>query len=90
MALHRGGAFKAVGLVLPDTSGPTRLCILAVAALIVIAPALVSPYHQSIFWGLDQIRADGKSRPPDQWRECFTHEDALRDAPPGQETGGGG
>ena len=39
-----------------------------------------------IFWGLDQVGADGKVRPPEEWRECFTLEDAAADAPPGQDT----
>jgi catechol 2,3-dioxygenase-like lactoylglutathione lyase family enzyme len=39
-----------------------------------------------IFWGLDQVAADGKIRPPEEWRECFTLEDAVADAPPGQDT----
>jgi catechol 2,3-dioxygenase-like lactoylglutathione lyase family enzyme len=39
-----------------------------------------------IYWGLDQVGADGKIRPPEEWRECFTLEDAVADAPPGQDT----
>jgi catechol 2,3-dioxygenase-like lactoylglutathione lyase family enzyme len=39
-----------------------------------------------IYWGLDQIGADGRSRPPEEWRECFSLEDAVKDAPPGQDT----
>jgi len=39
-----------------------------------------------IYWGLDQVGADGKVRAPEQWRECFTLEDAVADAPPGQDT----
>ncbi len=39
-----------------------------------------------IYWGLDQVGADGKIRPPQEWRECFTLEDAVADAPPGQDT----
>ena len=39
-----------------------------------------------IYWGLDQVSADGRVRPPEEWRECFTLEDAAADAPPGQDT----
>ena len=39
-----------------------------------------------IFWGLDQVGPDGKVRAPEEWRECFTLEDAVADAPPGQDT----
>jgi catechol 2,3-dioxygenase len=39
-----------------------------------------------IYWGLDQVGPDGKVRPPEEWRECFSLEDAVQDAPPGQDT----
>lgn len=39
-----------------------------------------------IYWGLDQVGADGRIRPPEEWRECFTLEEAVKDAPPGQDT----
>jgi len=39
-----------------------------------------------IFWGLDQVGADGSVRPPSEWRETRTLEDAVADAPPGQDT----
>ena len=39
-----------------------------------------------IYWGLDQVGADGRTRAPEEWRECFTLEDAVADAPPGQDT----
>jgi len=39
-----------------------------------------------IYWGLDQVEADGKVRPPEEWREVFSLEDALDNAPPGQDT----
>ena len=39
-----------------------------------------------IYWGLDQVGADGRIRPPGEWRECFTLEDAAANAPPGQVT----
>ena len=38
-----------------------------------------------IYWGLDQVGADGRIRPPEEWRECFTLEAAVADAPPGQD-----
>ena len=38
-----------------------------------------------IYWGLDQVGLDGKIRPPQEWRECFTLEQAVADAPPGQD-----
>jgi catechol 2,3-dioxygenase-like lactoylglutathione lyase family enzyme len=39
-----------------------------------------------IYWGLDQVGHDGRIRPPGEWRECFTLEEAAADAPPGQDT----
>jgi catechol 2,3-dioxygenase-like lactoylglutathione lyase family enzyme len=39
-----------------------------------------------IFWGLDQVGADGRVRPPSEWRETHSLEDAVADAPPGQDT----
>jgi len=39
-----------------------------------------------IYWGLDQVGPDGRIRPPGEWRECFTLEEAVQDAPPGQDT----
>jgi len=39
-----------------------------------------------IYWGLDQVGPDGRVRAPEEWRECFTLEDAVTDAPPGQDT----
>jgi catechol 2,3-dioxygenase len=39
-----------------------------------------------IYWGLDQVGADGRVRPPEEWRECFTLEEAVADAPHGQDT----
>ena len=39
-----------------------------------------------IYWGLDQVGADGRIRPPQEWRECLTLEEAVADAPPGQDT----
>ena len=44
-----------------------------------------------IYWGLDRVVPDGPDgaaaiRPPGEWREVFTLEDALDNAPPGQDT----
>jgi catechol 2,3-dioxygenase-like lactoylglutathione lyase family enzyme len=38
-----------------------------------------------IFWGLDQVGSGGHIRPPEEWREVFSLEDALDSAPPGQD-----
>ncbi len=43
-----------------------------------------------IYWGLDQVGAGGRIRPPEEWRECFTLEEAVANAPPGQDTRSGG
>lgn len=39
-----------------------------------------------IFWGLDQVGSDGRTRPPQEWREEFSIEDAIDNPPPGQDT----
>ena len=39
-----------------------------------------------IFWGLDQVGPDEAARPPEEWCEALTLEDALDNAPPGQDT----
>jgi catechol 2,3-dioxygenase len=39
-----------------------------------------------IYWGLDQVGTDGTIRPPQEWRECFSLEEAVDTAPPGQDT----
>ena len=39
-----------------------------------------------IFWGLDQIAPDAKARPPEEWVEVFSLEDAIDNAPLGQNT----
>ena len=39
-----------------------------------------------IYWCIDQIGSDGRARPPEEWREALTLEDAIDDAPPGQDT----
>ena len=41
--------------------------------------------HQlEICWGIDRIAPGECPRPPEEWREVFSLEDAVRDAPPGQ------
>lgn len=37
-----------------------------------------------IYWGLDQVGADGRVRPASEWRWLHTLEDAVAHAPPGQ------
>ena len=39
-----------------------------------------------IFWGLDQILPNAKARPPEEWVEVFSLEDAIYNAPQGQDT----
>jgi len=39
-----------------------------------------------IFWGLDQVGSGGQVRPPAEWRETHSLEEAVADAPPGQDT----
>ena len=43
-------------------------------------------HHLELFWGVDQIGTDGRSRPEGEWRQTMTLEDAVRIAPPGQDT----
>ena len=43
-------------------------------------------HHLEIYWGLDQIGSEGSVRPPEEWRQTRTLEDAVDDAPPGQDT----
>ena len=43
-------------------------------------------HRLEIYWGLDQVGADGRVRPPEEWREVFSLEDALDNAPRGQDT----
>lgn len=43
--------------------------------------------HQlEICWAMDQVTRHGTARPSSEWREAFSLEDAVRDAPPGQDT----
>jgi catechol 2,3-dioxygenase-like lactoylglutathione lyase family enzyme len=39
-----------------------------------------------LYWGLDQVGSDGRVRPPEEWREEATLEEAIASAPPGQDT----
>jgi catechol 2,3-dioxygenase len=39
-----------------------------------------------IFWGLDQVGPEDRARPPEEWVEEFSLEDAIDNAPPGQNT----
>ena len=43
-------------------------------------------HRLEIFWGLDQLASNADIRPSDEWREAFSIEDAIDDAPPGQDT----
>ena len=43
-------------------------------------------HHLELYWGVDQIGYDGRSRPEAEWRQTMSLEDAVRIAPPGQDT----
>ena len=43
-------------------------------------------HHLELYWGVDQIGSDGRSRPWEEWRQTATLEEAVRKAPPGQDT----
>jgi catechol 2,3-dioxygenase-like lactoylglutathione lyase family enzyme len=43
-------------------------------------------HHLELYWGVDQIGYDGRSRPEEEWRQTMCLEDAVRIAPPGQDT----
>jgi hypothetical protein len=43
-------------------------------------------HRLEIYWGLDQVGSDGRARPPEEWRQFFTLEDAIANPPPGQDT----
>ncbi len=43
-------------------------------------------HHLELYWGVDQIGFDGRSRPAEEWRQTATLEDAVRIAPAGQDT----
>ena len=39
-----------------------------------------------IYWGLDQVAPNGNARPPEEWLPVSSLEDAVENAPPGQDT----
>jgi len=39
-----------------------------------------------LFWGLDRVGSDHRVRPPEEWREEDSLEDAIANPPPGQDT----
>jgi catechol 2,3-dioxygenase len=43
-------------------------------------------HHLELYWGVDQIGSDDRSRPAGEWRQTATLEEAVRIAPPGQDT----
>jgi len=43
-------------------------------------------HRLEIYWGLDQVGSGGEVRPPEDWREFFSLEDAIDNPPPGQDT----
>jgi catechol 2,3-dioxygenase-like lactoylglutathione lyase family enzyme len=43
-------------------------------------------HHLELYWGVDQIGSDDRARPSEEWRQTMTLEDAVRIAPPGQDT----
>ena len=43
-------------------------------------------HHLELYWGVDQVGYDGRTRPADEWRQTLTLEDSLRHVPPGQDT----
>ncbi|HEY6981405.1 VOC family protein [Reyranella sp.] len=43
-------------------------------------------HHLELYWGVDQIGSDGKSRPSREWQQTSTLEEAVRHPPPGQDT----
>jgi catechol 2,3-dioxygenase-like lactoylglutathione lyase family enzyme len=43
-------------------------------------------HHLEIYWGLDIVGQGGYVRPPSEWRQTKTLEQALVDFPPGQDT----
>lgn len=43
-------------------------------------------HHLELYWGLDQVGSEGYVRPPSEWRQTKTLEEAVDNAPPGQDT----
>jgi len=53
-----------------------------------ISVEIADPDGHSIelFWGMDQVGTDGYVRPPDEWKQNDTLEEAIADVPSGQDT----
>lgn len=43
-------------------------------------------HRLEIFWGLDKVAWDGAARPAEEWTPKLSLEEAVADAPPGQDT----
>jgi hypothetical protein len=43
-------------------------------------------HHLEIYCFLDQVGSDGRVRPPEEWREETSLEDAIKHPAPGQDT----
>ena len=43
-------------------------------------------HNLEIYWGLDQVPLDGTARAPQEWTPTKSLEEAVRNAPPGQDT----
>ena len=43
-------------------------------------------HHLELYWGVDQIGSDERSRPSREWRQTSTLEEAVRHPPSGQDT----
>lgn len=41
-------------------------------------------HHLEIYWAVDQVGPDGRVRPPEEWRQAHTLEDAVANPVPGQ------
>jgi catechol 2,3-dioxygenase len=39
-----------------------------------------------LFWAMDQVGANGRVRPPEEWRQQSSFKGAIAIAPPGQDT----
>lgn len=43
-------------------------------------------HHLELYWGVDQVGTDGRSRPASEWRGAKTIEEAIANPPAGQDT----
>ena len=43
-------------------------------------------HRLEIYWGLDQVGSDGRSRPPEEWKGARSFADAINDPVRGQDT----